>query len=120
MLAAKYWWVSIPIAFAIWSRVKERKARGELQAFNVVSDIGMIVTPAISLVMLSELMMAKTPADATAVETTAAAVSGLAGPQRVINASFTPHGHRPMQMPMGAVPIPEMSDNPMSSILGSM
>lgn len=111
LMAAKYWWVAVPVGLAIWGKVKERRSEGKLKTHILVGDVGMIITPAISLILLAEFVQAQKSGDPQA-------AAGAAGLGRAVDASFTPNRAVPMKMPMGAVPIPQSEDNPMASILG--
>ena len=110
LMAAKYWWVALPVALAIWGKVKERRAEGKLQTHYLVGDVGAIITPAISLILLSEFVISQ--------QTGTPPPPGAAGLGKTIDAAFIPNRTVPMGMPRGAAPIPQADDNPMSSILG--
>lgn len=117
-MAAKYWWVSVPVAFAIWSAVKERRANGGVKTHLLVTDIGMIITPAISLILLAEFVSAQQGGQPAVAAAAAAGAAGLGSSREHGHAGILSPVHTPMKMPNGAVPIPDAADNPMQSILG--
>lgn len=117
LMAAKYWWVSVPVAIAIWSAIKERRANGGIKTHLLVTDIGMIITPAISLILLAEFVNAQQSGQPAATPA-AAGAAGLGSNREHGHAGILSPSHKPMKMPNGAVPIPEAADNPMQSILG--
>ena len=81
-IAFKYWWLAVPAALATYVRIKQLREKGELNTFHVMESIGIILTPIIGLITLSEIILK----DYTAAETVSA-VDSTAKP--VTDASFT-------------------------------
>lgn len=73
-IAFKYWWLAVPAALAAWVAFKKRKDKGELNTFNVLQDLGIILTPIIGLITLGEVI-AKDYAAASILDPTAKPVT---------------------------------------------
>jgi hypothetical protein len=70
----KYWWLAVPAAVAAWVALKKRKDDGELNTFNIMADLGVILTPIIGLITLGEVIV-KDYAAASILDTTAKPVT---------------------------------------------
>jgi hypothetical protein len=53
-LAMRYWWLSLPAGFAAYTKYRDRKAKGEATMANLMTDLGMILAPILSVITLAE------------------------------------------------------------------
>jgi len=62
-LAAKYWWVTIPVFAITMKRHLERQRKGEATAFAVFNDLGILSFPITGVTALYEFGKAKRERD---------------------------------------------------------
>jgi len=51
----KNWWLAGIAGLAITGRIMERKKKNELSTFNLMADVGFVLTPLVGLAMLNQL-----------------------------------------------------------------
>lgn len=92
--AIRYWWVALPIGYCAWRSWQSRKAKGSVNAMDVVLDTAPVVSLIATLVLLnSALKSTAAPVAATvrAQAKPAAAAAPRASDGPVIrDADFTP------------------------------
>lgn len=53
-MGIRYWWLSLPIGFAMYSQFLHRKEKGEATTFHLLQDFGTLIGPIATLVALNE------------------------------------------------------------------
>jgi hypothetical protein len=53
-LALRYWWMAAPVGLAAWTMYRNRKAKGEVNVANILTDLGTILGPVVSIAILLE------------------------------------------------------------------
>lgn len=79
--AMKYWWLSVPVGYAVWASISEHRRKKDLSPLRVVADVAPSVSLIATLIMLNNVLEQRDNARA------AATVGPVAG--SVKDASFT-------------------------------
>lgn len=56
-LGIRYWWLSFPIGWAMYSQFLHRKKKGEANTFHLLQDFGTLIGPIATLVALNEFAL---------------------------------------------------------------
>ncbi len=51
----KNWWLAAIAGVAITGRILERKKKGEINTFNLMADVGFVLTPLVGLALLNQV-----------------------------------------------------------------
>jgi hypothetical protein len=55
-MALRYWWVSIPLAYMVYGRIQDRRAKEKkIKPYMILSDVAATLGPVMTLVAMSEL-----------------------------------------------------------------
>ena len=89
--AVKYWWLAIPVGYCAWRSWQTRKAKGDVNAMDVVLDTAPVVSLIATLVLLNSALKSSQPVPVAATVRPVATKAGAPAAGPVIrDADFTP------------------------------
>jgi hypothetical protein len=93
--AVKYWWVAVPIGYCAWRSWQMRKAKGSVNAMDVVLDTAPVVSLIATLVLLNSALKSTAPTPVAATVRAPAKPAPAAAPRAsdgpvIRDADFTP------------------------------
>jgi hypothetical protein len=90
--AVRYWWLAVPIGYCAWRSWQTRKAKGAVNAMDVVLDTAPVVSLIATLVLLNSALKSSqpTPVAATVRAPAKPQQAGAAAGPVIRDADFTP------------------------------